>query len=232
MTSLTTTPPRATRLRGVLLDVDGTLIDSNDAHANAWVDTFREFGIDAGTFERVRPMIGMGGDKLLPAVTGLDHESKPAKRMTAWRMERFASTYLPTLRAFPGAHELLARFAEDGLRLVVATSAKRDELNDLLEQAGLAELIDRKTSSSDADHSKPDPDIIDAALRRGELRADDVLMLGDTPYDIEAAASAGVRTVALRCGGWDDRRLADAIEIHDDAAALARNYDQSVFRRV
>jgi HAD superfamily hydrolase (TIGR01509 family) len=232
VTRATGTQPNASQLRGVLLDVDGTLIDSNDAHANAWVDAFREFGIDGGTFERVRPLIGMGGDKLLPLVTGLDHESEPAKRMTARRMEIFASAYLPTLRAFPGAHELLARFADDGLRLVVATSAKHDELNDLLEQAGLAELIDRKTSSSDADHSKPDPDIIMAALERGELHADEVLMLGDTPYDIEAASRAGVRTVALRCGGWDDRRLAEAVEIHDDAAAVVRDYDQSVFRRV
>ena len=221
-----------TPLRGVLLDVDGTLIDSNDAHAAAWVDTLREFGFPDASFERVRPLIGMGGDKLLPAVTGLDHESELAQRITARRTERFASAYLPTLRAFPGAHELLARFKDEGLRLVVATSAKDDELNDLLEQAGLEELVDRKTTSSDADHSKPDPDIINAALHRGELDAGDVLMLGDTPYDIEAASRAGIRTVALRCGGWDDRRLADAVEIYDDAAALARNYDQSVFRRV
>jgi HAD superfamily hydrolase (TIGR01549 family) len=224
--------PRVTHLRGVLLDVDGTLIDSNDAHAAAWVDTLREFGYNDASFERVRPLIGMGGDKLLPTVTGLDHESELGKRITARRTERFATAYLPTLRAFPGAHELLARFKEDGLRLVVATSAKHDELNDLLEQAGLEELVDRKTTSSDADHSKPDPDIITAALRRGELAASDVLMLGDTPYDIEAASRAGVRTVALRCGGWDDRRLADAVEIHDVAAALVRDYDQSVFRRV
>lgn len=221
-----------TRWRGVLLDVDGTLIDSNDAHANAWVDALRDFGFDDASFERVRPLIGMGGDKLLPLVTGLDHESEVAKRITARRAERFSTAYLATLRAFPGAHELLVRFKDDGLRLVVATSAKHDELNDLLEQAGLEELVDRKTSASDADHSKPDPDIIEAALHRGRFSAAEVLMLGDTPYDIEAASRAGVGTVALRSGGWDDRRLAGAVEIHDDVAALLRDYDQSAFRRV
>jgi phosphoglycolate phosphatase-like HAD superfamily hydrolase len=217
-------------LRGVLLDVDGTLIDSNEAHAHAWADAFREFGYTEANFERVRPLIGMGGDKLLPCVTGLNHDSTLAKQITARRAEIFATSYLSAVRAFPGATELLARFKNDGLRLVIATSAQDDELNDLLEQAGLDELVERKTTSSDADHSKPDPDIIAAALDRGELVASEVLMLGDTPYDIEAARRADVGTVALRCGGWDDRRLSDAVAVYDDVADLVRRYAQSLFR--
>jgi HAD superfamily hydrolase (TIGR01509 family) len=216
-------------IRGVLLDIDGTLIDSNDAHASSWVDVFREFGREDITFDRVRPLIGMGGDKLLPRLTGLDHESDLARRMTARRKEVFNTMYLPRLRAFPGVHELLARFKEDGLRLVVATSAEREELNKLLEQAGLEELVDRKTSSSDADRSKPDPDIIHAALTRGKLTAGEAVMLGDTPYDVEAAGRAGVVCVAVRCGGWDDRALAGAVEIHDDAAALLSSYQNTIF---
>jgi HAD superfamily hydrolase (TIGR01509 family) len=213
----------------VLLDVDGTLIDSNDAHAASWCDAFREFGYDL-PFDRVRPLIGMGGDKLLPQLTGLDHESDRARRMTARRKEIFNAMYLPHLRAFPRAHELLTRFSEDGLELVVATSAEKQELNALLEQAGLEELIDRKTSSSDAERSKPDPDIIHAALERGGLHAGDVLMLGDTPYDIEAAAHAGVDCVALRCGGWPDRALAGAIALYDDVRSLLAEYEQSPFK--
>lgn len=221
------TAPR--QRRGVLLDVDGTLIDSNDAHAASWSDALREFGQDV-PFDRVRPLIGMGGDKLLPQLTGLDHESEAARRITARRKEIFKTMYLPHLRAFPCAHELLARLGQDGFELVVATSAERQELNALLEQAGLEELVDRKTSSSDAERSKPDPDIIKAALDRGGLRAEDVLMLGDTPYDIEAAAHAGVGTIALRCGGWPDRALAAAVELHDDVTALLRDYDSSALR--
>jgi HAD superfamily hydrolase (TIGR01549 family) len=216
------------QLRGVLLDVDGTLIDSNDAHAASWADTFREFGYDIA-FERVRPLIGMGGDKLLPQLTGLEHESDRAKQLTARRKEIFNAMYLPHLRAFPGAHELLARLKADDLALIIATSAEKPELNKLLEQAGLEELVDRKTSSSDADHSKPDPDIIEAALERGKLRADDAIMLGDTPYDVEAARKAGVACVAFRCGGWPDRALSDAIAIYDDARALLAGYEQSPF---
>ncbi len=216
-------------IRGVLLDVDGTLIDSNDAHASSWADVFREFGRAEITVDRVRPLIGMGGDKLLPRLTGLDHESDLAQRMTARRKEIFNTTYLPTLRAFPGVHELLARFQDDGLKVVVATSAQREELNKLLEQAGLEELVDRKTSSSDADRSKPDPDIIHAALTRGRLSADESVMIGDTPYDVEAAGRAGVACVAVRCGGWDDRALAGAVAIYDGPSALLRSYSDSIF---
>jgi len=217
-----------TKLRGVLLDVDGTLIDSNDAHANAWMDVFREFGFDSD-FLRIRPMIGMGGDKLLPSITGLDHESELAQRIVARRQEIFNQTYLPTLAAFPGAHELLARFKQEGLSLIVATSANREELNRLLDQAGLEELVDKKTSSSDAAESKPDPDIVQAALKRGRLAPDEAIMLGDTPYDVEAAGRAGVRTVALRCGGWPDRSLGGAIAIFDDARDLLGVFDESPF---
>jgi HAD superfamily hydrolase (TIGR01549 family) len=212
----------------VLLDVDGTLIDSNDAHASSWADTFREFGFDV-PFERVRPLIGKGGDKLLPEVTGLDHESELAERLYARRKEIFNTNYLRTLRAFDGAHELLARFKQDGLRLVVATSAEREELKKLLDQAGLEELVDKKTTSSDAEHSKPDPDIIEAALKRGELEASEAIMLGDTPYDVEAAMRGGVRCVALRSGGWSDRALSDAIAIYDDVQHLLREYQRSPF---
>jgi HAD superfamily hydrolase (TIGR01509 family) len=212
----------------VLLDVDGTLIDSNDAHAQAWADAFREFDYDIAV-ERVRPLVGMGGDKLLPKLTGLDHESELARRMTARRAEVFATRYLPTLHPFPRARELLARFRRDNLMLAIATSSGADQLNDMLEQTGLDELVDRTTTSSDAEHSKPSPDIIEAALAKLHLRAAEALMLGDTPYDVEAARRAGVGTVAVRSGGWPDRALAGAVAIYDDVSHLLREYSTSPF---
>lgn len=210
--------------------MDGTLIDSNEAHANAWANAFREFGFDVSV-ERIRPLIGMGGDKLLPTVTGLDHGSDLAIRMMTRRAEIFKTRHLSTLRAFPGARELLRRFKTDGLDLVIATSSGADQLNDMLEQTGLDALVDRKTSSSDTEHSKPAPDIIEAALRKLGLTADEALMLGDTPYDIEAARRAGVASVAVRCGGWPDRALSGAVAIYDDAAHIRRAYDQTPFHK-
>jgi HAD superfamily hydrolase (TIGR01509 family) len=212
----------------VLLDVDGTLIDSNPAHAQSWADAFKEFSYDIPA-DRVRPLIGKGGDKLLPELTGLDNEDDLAKRLTRRRGEIFTASYLPTLRAFPGAHELLARFKSAGLQLVIATSADAKDLRNLLEQAGLEELVERKVSSSDADASKPDPDIIQAALKKGGLAADEALMLGDTPYDIEAATRAGVGTVAFRCGGWGDSDLGGALAVYDGAAQLLAEYERSPF---
>ena len=214
--------------RTVLLDVDGTLLDSNDAHAHSWVDTAREFGLDT-PFDVVRPMIGMGGDKLMPAAFGVDHDSPEGKRMAKRRGEIFRERYLPRLRPFPDARALLERLLRDGYTLVVATSAQEDEMKDLVKAAGVEDLLEEATSSGDADSSKPDPDIVEAALDKAEASPGDAIMLGDTPYDVEAATRAGVAIVALRCGGWSDEELRGAIAVYADPAELLRVYDQSPF---
>jgi len=193
---------------GVILDIDGTLLDSNDAHAQSWVEIFRRYGYDI-RFGRVRPLIGKGSDKLLPEFTGLDSEAGKGKQMTEERKQLFLRDYLSKLRPTNGARDLVERLRDDGFRLVVATSSSGDELDQLLRQAEVDDLIEQATSSSDAESSKPDPDIIQAALKKGKLRPQEAVMLGDTPYDIEAAARAGVPTIALCCGGWwDDASLA------------------------
>jgi HAD superfamily hydrolase (TIGR01509 family) len=217
-------PPSA-RVRGVLLDIDGTLLDSNDAHARAWTEIFRRHGLDI-PYERVRPLIGKGADKLLPALTGLDDECALGRRLSEERKALFKGEYLPRLEPTPGARALVERLHGEGLRLVVATSSSGDELGLLLRQAGVEDLLGAATSADDGD-SKPDADIIEAALGKGKLRPGQALMIGDTPYDIEAAARAGVRTVALRCGGWwDDAALAAAVAIFDSPAALLRRCDE------
>jgi phosphoglycolate phosphatase-like HAD superfamily hydrolase len=227
------TQPRAPggALHTVLLDVDGTLIDSNDAHARAWVDALRAHGYVV-PFEQVRPLIGMGGDKLLPELTGLDPESGEAERIGATRSGLFLERELPALRGTRGARALLERLLERGLELVVATSAKSDEVRALLEQAGVADLIELASSADDAERSKPDPDIVQAALRLSRSQAAHSAMLGDTPYDVEAAARARVPSIALRCGGWwDDAALARAAAIYDDPADLLAHFDESVLGR-
>ena len=220
----------ASRIRGAILDVDGTLVDSNDAHARAWVDAFRQFGFDV-PFEKVRPLIGMGGDNLLPEAIGVEKDSPTGEQLGARRSALFKENYLGRLRAFPGARELLKRMRDEGLELAVASSAQEDELKPLLEIAGAADLIDSKTSSDDAESSKPEPDIIRAALRKLKMPPADAVMLGDTPYDIEAAGRAGVKTVAFRCGGWDDEELEGAVAIYDGPDDLLEHFDTSPFAR-
>jgi HAD superfamily hydrolase (TIGR01549 family) len=216
------------RPRAVILDVDGTLIDTNDAHAHAWVDVCEEFGYPVA-FGEVRRMIGMGGDRVLPRLTGLQEDSETGEKMKRRRGEIFRQRYLPSCQPFPRARELLERFREDGMELVVATSASRDDMAALLKAAGVADLVDAKTSSSDADRSKPSPDIVQAALENGGCAPAEAVMLGDTPYDVEASGRAGVRCVAFRCGGWDDAALSAAVAIYQDAADLLAHYGTSPF---
>jgi len=217
-----------TRPRAVILDVDGTLIDTNDAHAHAWVDVCHEFGFDVA-FGEVRRMIGMGGDRVLPTLTGLEEESETGQKMKARRGEIFRERYLPSCQPFPRAREMLERFRDDGMELVVATSASKDDMAALLKAAGVADLMDAKTSSSDADKSKPAPDIVQAALGSAGCAPAEAVMLGDTPYDVEASGRAGVRCVALRCGGWDDDALSAAVAIYQDPADLLEHYEASPF---
>ena len=225
---MTPTPrPPGPALRTVLLDVDGTLIDSNDAHARAWVDSLRDHGYVI-PFEEVRPLIGMGGDKMLPILTGLDPDSGEAKRMTETRSQLFLKRELPTLRPTKGARALLEHLTSIGMELVVATSSKPNEVQALLEQAGVADLIQLASSAGDSERSKPDPDIVKAALRMSGSLAAHSVMVGDTPYDIEAAARAKVPSIALRCGGWwGDAALSGATAIYDDPADLLARIEES-----
>lgn len=219
---------RMRHIQGVILDVDGTLVNSNDAHAHAWVEAMHDNGYDV-PFEKVRPLIGMGGDKVLPEVLGIQKDSEQGKKISQQRKEIFKKHYLPTLKAFPGAMNLLQRMHAEGLTLVIATSAEPDELQGLLSVVGphAADLITQEDTSKDASKSKPDPDIIHATLQRSGFSAEHVMMIGDTPYDIEAAAGVNVRTIAVRSGGWSDKDLSRAIAIYTDTADLLAHYDTS-----
>ena len=214
-------------LEGVILDVDGTLVLSNDAHAQAWVEAFAEYGYEV-PFERVRPLIGMGGDKVIPKmVPELNDREGTGKAIADRRKELILNKFGPQLNSAKGTRDLVLKMQESGLHLVIASSATNQELDILLKAAQVDDLIQEATTSSDADASKPAPDIVEAALSKGEMEPDKVVMLGDTPYDIESASKAGVGVIALRCGGFSDEQLSGAIAIYDDPADLLKHYDNS-----
>jgi HAD superfamily hydrolase (TIGR01509 family) len=217
-------------LKGVIFDIDGTLVDSNDAHAQSWVDTFAEAGYDV-PFDAVRPLIGMGADKLLPKTIGIKHDTKEAKKLIKRRSEIFRERYLPRLRPLEGSRELVLRVRSDGLKAIVATSAKDEELKGLLKAAQVEDLMQERATASDAKRSKPDPDIVEAAIEESGLSPEHLVMIGDTPYDIEAATKAQVRTIAFRSGGWTDEALKSAVEIYDGPADLLAHYESSLIRR-
>lgn len=216
------------KIRGVIFDVDGTLVDSNDAHVRSWLEALERGGHEA-TYEQIRRLVGMGSDNLLPAAVNVSKETEQGKQLSDWWSEVFKEKHLPKLKAFPRTGELFQRMKEDGLKMVVASSSEEDMLEKLLDLAGATDYMESRTSADDADNSKPDPDIVQAALDKLGLEADEVLMIGDTPYDIEAAGKIGVRVVALRCGGFSDKALSGAIAIYDDPADLLASYDHSPF---
>nr|BBH90689.1 phosphoglycolate phosphatase [Thermosporothrix sp. COM3] len=214
--------------QGVIFDIDGTLIDSNDAHAYAWVEAFQHYGYQV-PFDKVRPLIGMGGDKLLPDTVGLEKDSEKGKQISQLRKKIFMERYLPDLKPFPMARELLHHIHDEGLKMAIATSAEKDELDALLAVIGpyASHFFEEETSSKDAPRSKPSPDVMQATVERIGLAPEQLVMLGDTAYDIEAAKKVGIQTIALRCGGWSDQDLQGAIAIYDDPADLFHHYEES-----
>ena len=215
------------RVTAVLFDVDGTLVNSNDAHAAAWVEAFEAFGVRMDPIA-VRRSIGMGGDKLMPAVSGIEESSPLGRKIAARRGEIFRTRFLSTLTPFPGARDLISAITSRELTAVAASSASKEELEPLLEVVGAKSLMDAWTSSDDADASKPEPDIIEAALLRANATREHAVMIGDTPYDVAAARQAGVRAIAFRCGGWLDPDLVGAVEIYDGPWDRLARLDRSI----
>jgi HAD superfamily hydrolase (TIGR01509 family) len=215
------------RVRAVILDIDGTLVYSNDAHAQSFLDAAEELGLEVPPFQEVWRRIGMGSDKLIPEVWGFEKESERGAKLDERKGEIFRERFLPTLEATRGARALLHRLRDDGIKLVVATSAGKDDVKGLLERAEVGDLIQDATSADEVEESKPDPDIVHAALDDAGFPAEQTVMLGDTPYDVEAATRAGVRIVAVRSGGWDDESLRGAVAIYDDPADLLDHFDES-----
>jgi HAD superfamily hydrolase (TIGR01509 family) len=219
-------------MRGVLLDVDGTLLDSNDAHARSWAEALEGSGASL-PYEQLRKRIGKGGDKLLWEVMGIQEHSPEGKHVSQLKKEIFHARYLGALVPFPGVRELIERMRGEGLRLIVATSSAKDELQKLLDAALVSDLLEDRVSKDDVQgRSKPDPDIIELAIERIGLPPADLVMLGDTPYDVEAASRAHVATIALRCGGWSEESLAGAAAVYRDPADLLLHYDTSPLARI
>ncbi len=214
------------QFKGILLDIDGTLVDSNDANARCWMEALQAHGVEVN-YIKLREGIGMGGDNFLPQLANINAESEQGKAISETRSQILKSKYMPHLQGFPQVKELLTRLHDDGYQLVVATSAKPDEAEALLALTGARELIEQIATTEDAKNSKPDPDILHAALQKCGLSADAVVLLGDTPYDVEAAQKAGIRSIGVRSGGWTAPDLKGTLAVYNDPADLLAQYAQS-----
>jgi HAD superfamily hydrolase (TIGR01509 family) len=215
--------------RAVIFDVDGTLVDSVDLHANAWLDAFREFGKEV-EFARVRRDIGKGSDKLMPDFLSEEEIEEFGDELSEYRERRYQEEYMPRVVGFPKVRELLERLRARGQRVALATSGETDVLEANKKAADIEGLADVETSSSDVEESKPEPDVFAAALEKlGDVDPSEVVVVGDTPYDAEAAGKLGLRTVGLLCGGFPESELrrAGCVAIFRDPADLLARIDES-----
>lgn len=218
-------------IEAVIFDIDGTLVDSVDLHAQAWKESFKQFGKDV-PYEQVRHQIGKGGDQLMPVFFSREELEQFGEEMEEYRSKLFKRDYMSRVRAFPQVRELFLRIREHDKRIALASSAKADELSHYKRVARIEDLVEEETSADDADRSKPHPDIFQAVVK--ELGLSDLsraVVIGDTPYDAEAAGRAGLKNrIGLLCGGFQERELraAGMLEIYEDPADLLRQYQQSM----
>lgn len=217
-------------LRAVIFDIDGTLIDSVEGHARAWADAFRKFGKDVPV-EDIRRQIGKGGDQLKPVFLSPEEVDRFGEELESWRGEHLKRAYLPAFQALPMARELCERVVADGKKIALASSAKSDELQTYKKIAGIEGLFgeDQETSSNDAEKSKPHPDIFLAALAKLGIDPHEAIIVGDTPYDAQAAGKAGSRTVGVLSGGFpeEELRAAGCVAVYRDPADLLAHYEAS-----
>lgn len=215
-------------IKAILFDIDGTLIDSNDLHVEAWARVFADAGHQVPR-TAIAGQIGKGGDNLVPALLpGASEET--AERLSDRHGEVFKADYLSTARPFPGARALLERAHAGGAKVVLASSASAEELDHYVERLQVKALVAAKTSIDDVATSKPAPDIFAAALKKAGVTAEEAIAVGDSPYDVASAKGAGVRTVAVLSGGFAQAVLRDAgaVAVYRDVEALLEDYAGSV----
>ena len=214
-------------IKAVIFDVDGTLIDSNDFHAEAWRKAFEKYGKDI-PLEKIRSQIGKGADTLLPEFLSEKEIEEFGDELAEKRGEIFKDEYLERVKPFQKVRELFEKLKAAGKKLALASSSKKDEVEEYKKIANIEDLVEKETSTDDAESSKPEPDIFEAALKLlGNPEKDEVIVVGDTPYDAEAAKKAGIKTIGVLCGGFPKEELekAGCVEIYKDPADLLANLE-------
>lgn len=218
--------------KALLCDIDGTLVQSNWLHAEAWRQAFAAMDMEL-ELEALRKQIGKGGNELIPVFVPWWKRPQVEEPLKSFRKFVFQHGLREQVEALPRVRDLLERVRQAGIKIGVATSSEKDDLEVLLEKAGIADLIDEQITSSDADRAKPHPDIFAAALKKLGVEANECLALGDTPYDAESAGKAGIRTIGVMTGGWsrEDLFAAGCVEVYESAEDLLHEFEQSALVR-
>ncbi|MDQ6786521.1 MAG: HAD family hydrolase [Acidobacteriota bacterium] len=216
-------------IKAIIFDIDGTLIDSVDAHAEAWQKAFKKFGRDIQFYE-LRRQIGKGGDQFLPVFLKQKEIKEFGKDLEEARGEIFKKQYLSKIKPFPKVRELFLKIKADSKKIALASSAKEDELEEYKKIANIGDLIEEQTSTDDAKESKPEPDIFLAAIKKLKgVKASEAVIVGDTAYDAEAAIKARIKVVGVLSGGWARTEMlkTGCAEVYTDVAEILKDYKKS-----
>ena len=213
-----------------ILDVDGTLVDTNYQHALAWYRAFRDHGIVLPIW-RIHRHIGMGGDQLVGALTGPDVERRHGEAIRSRESECY-SEMIGEVEVMRDASETIRELRERGHTVVLASSAKPAEIEHYIELLDARELADGWTSAADVQATKPQPDLVNAALECAKAQPEQAVMVGDSPWDVQAASRAGVQTIAVMTGGFakEELRHAGAIEVYESVAQLRDQLNRTILR--
>ena len=212
------------RIQGILFDIDGTLVDSNDIHARVWVEAFQHFGKTV-EFDAVRHHIGKGGDLLVPDLLNAREMRRFGEELKEYRGTLFKEHYMETIRPFPRAGEQLHALHARGIRIVLSSSADPEEVEYYSGLLGVEDVLEGTTSKEDAEFSKPSPEIFQAGLKRLKTDPARTLVVGDTPYDILAAHRAALPIAAVLSGGFERTLLQKAEFLFEDVEELARKIE-------
>jgi HAD superfamily hydrolase (TIGR01509 family) len=210
-----------------IFDIDGTLVDSNELHVQSWDRAFRHFG-KSFPIEALRDQIGKGTDQYLPEFLTREEIERFGKQLDDYRSEIFRKDYLPKVKPFPKVRDLFERIKKDGKRIILASSGKQKDTQHYIDLLKIDKFIEGCVSGDEAERSKPQPDIFTACIDKFKLARNQSVMIGDTRWDVEAAARAGLATIAVTCGGSDANilRAAGAIAVYKDPADLLAHYDE------
>ena len=216
----------------LLCDMDGTLVQSNWLHAEAWQVALGAMGIHL-ELEDLRRQIGKGGDELIPVFVPWWKREAIEEPLKTFRKFVFQHGLREKVTPLPGVRDLFERLHQEGIRISLATSSGKDDLQILKRIANVEDLVDVETCAQDTERSKPHPDIFTVALEKLGLKPSQCLALGDTPYDAESAGKAGIRTVGVMTGGWTRQELMEGgcIAVYQDAADLLEHLEESPILR-
>ena len=215
-------------IRGVIFDLDGTLVDSNEFHVLAWQETFRHFGKEI-PIERLREQVGKGGDQYLPVFLNAIEMQEFGREADEYHGRVFKKEYLSQVKPFPKGRELFERIRADGKKVALASSGKDVEVHHYEKLLGIRGIVDGMTTSDQVAHSKPSADVFLAALNMLSLSPSEAIAVGDTPYDVEAAKKIELPIIGVLSGGFSEEILREegAVAIFRDPADLLEHYYQS-----